>query len=48
MPVYLIYWKGPTIRLRSKFAQSLDAERKAKGQRRLSQAPENMLEPENL
>ena len=48
MPVYLIYKKGPTIRLRSKFAQSLDTERKSKGTGRLTEAPKEMLEPENL
>ena len=38
LPVYVIYWKGPTIREKSKFAQSLDNERKEKGQRRLTEA----------
>ncbi|KAF6814828.1 multidrug transporter [Colletotrichum sojae] len=43
IPVYLIYWKGPVIRERSKFAQSLDADRRAKGGGRVvkaSQEPE--------
>ncbi|TKW54874.1 putative transporter [Colletotrichum tanaceti] len=31
IPVYLIYWKGPVIRERSKFAQSLSEGRRAKG-----------------
>lgn len=34
LPVYVIYWKGPVIRSRSKFAESLDAERKDKERRR--------------
>lgn len=24
IPIYIVYWKGPEIRARSKFAQSLD------------------------
>ncbi|KAF4126103.1 Major Facilitator Superfamily [Geosmithia morbida] len=39
VPVYVIYWKGPEIRIRSKFAESLDAERKDKERRRSSAAP---------
>jgi hypothetical protein len=27
IPIYVFYWKGPQIRAKSKFAQSLDAER---------------------
>lgn len=38
-PVYLIYWKGPQLRAKSNFAQSLDQERREKDQARL-------LEPE--
>ncbi|TEA20731.1 putative efflux pump kojT [Colletotrichum sidae] len=48
IPVYLIYWKGPAIRARSKFAQSLDADRRAKGGRRVVEAPREQLEPSNL
>ncbi|KAK1544122.1 major facilitator superfamily transporter [Colletotrichum paranaense] len=48
IPVYLIYWKGPVIRERSKFAQSLDADRRSKGGRRVIEAPEEQLEPKNL
>ncbi|GKT61906.1 major facilitator superfamily transporter [Colletotrichum tofieldiae] len=48
IPVYLIYWKGPVIRERSKFAQSLHADRRAKGGRRVVEAPEEQLEPKNL
>lgn len=44
IPVYIIYWKGPQIRAASKFAQSLEDERKEKGGRRLSEAPREMLE----
>lgn len=39
IPVYIIYWKGPNIRAASKFAQSLDNDRKETGQKRLSKAP---------
>ncbi|KAK1948774.1 major facilitator superfamily transporter [Colletotrichum sublineola] len=48
IPVYVIYWKGPVIRERSKFAQSLEADRRAKGGRRVVAVPEEQLEPENL
>ncbi|KXH64206.1 major facilitator superfamily transporter [Colletotrichum salicis] len=48
IPVYLIYWKGPVIRERSKFAQSLDADRRSKGGRRVVEAPEEQLELKNL
>ncbi|KAK1988470.1 major facilitator superfamily transporter [Colletotrichum cereale] len=48
IPVYLIYRKGPVIRERSKFAQSLDADRRAKGGRRVVAAPKQQLEPEKL
>ena len=29
IPVYVFYWKGPTIREKSKFAQSLSSEKEA-------------------
>jgi hypothetical protein len=45
IPVYIIYWKGPIIRQRSKFAMSLDAERRAKGADRLTEAKSETLEP---
>ncbi|GKT45751.1 putative transporter [Colletotrichum spaethianum] len=48
IPVYLIYWKGPVIRERSKFAQSLNQDRRAKGGRRVVSAPEDQLEPKDL
>ncbi|GJD00733.1 hypothetical protein ColKHC_09558 [Colletotrichum higginsianum] len=48
IPVYLIYWKGPVIRERSKFAQSLNENRRAKGGRRVVAAPEEQLEPKNI
>ena len=35
-PVYLFYWKGPIIREKSKFAQSLVADRQANNGRRIS------------
>ncbi|KAF8996092.1 MFS general substrate transporter [Hymenopellis radicata] len=31
IPVYIFYWNGPAIRERSKFALTLDSERKARG-----------------
>jgi MFS family permease len=37
-PIYLFYWKGPQIRAKSKFAQSLVAERAANNGRRVSRA----------
>ncbi|KAK2766215.1 hypothetical protein FQN54_007731 [Arachnomyces sp. PD_36] len=36
IPVYIFYWKGPQIRERSKFAQTLEADRKRHGGRRAS------------
>ncbi|GAB7347342.1 hypothetical protein MBLNU459_g4282t1 [Dothideomycetes sp. NU459] len=38
VPIYVFYWKGPQIRERSKFAQTLAADRKANGGRRVSKA----------
>jgi len=37
IPIYIFYWKGPVIRERSKFAQTLAADRKAHEGRRVSQ-----------
>lgn len=34
IPIFVFYWKGPQIRARSKFAQSLATEREAQGPRR--------------
>lgn len=34
IPIYICYWKGPTIRKRSKFAMSLDQDRKERYERR--------------
>jgi hypothetical protein len=34
IPIYNFYWKGPTIRERSKFAQTLEADRALKEGRR--------------
>ena len=31
IPVYIFYWKGPTVRAKSKFAQTLAADGKAAG-----------------
>ena len=33
IPIYIFYWKGAWIREKSKFAQTLAADRKAKGER---------------
>lgn len=38
LPIYVFYWYGPQIRERSKFAQTLAADRKKAGVRRLSKA----------
>lgn len=38
IPIYIFYWKGPQIRDRSKFAQTLAADRKQNGGRRVSKA----------
>ena len=45
IPVYVIYWCGPAIRARSKFAQSLDKERKEKGEKRTIAADEEDIPP---
>ncbi|KAF7968578.1 hypothetical protein HWV62_30065 [Athelia sp. TMB] len=34
-PIYVFYWKGPQIRARSKFAQTLESDRQARGGRRV-------------
>lgn len=39
IPIYVFYWKGPQVRERSKFAQSLAAIRKENKGRRASQLP---------
>ena len=44
IPVYVIYWKGPQIRAASKFAQSLDAERKEKKTGRLVEARRSVVD----
>ncbi|KAI9724383.1 MAG: hypothetical protein M1812_000451 [Candelaria pacifica] len=36
IPIYVFYWKGPEVRKRSKFAQTLASDRKAAGSRRAS------------
>jgi len=40
VPIYVFYWKGPQIRERSRFAQSLAGGRTEHGGRRMSQAPQ--------
>jgi hypothetical protein len=34
LPIYLVYWKGPEIRAKSKFAQSLDQTRHQRDEKR--------------
>lgn len=34
IPIYVVYWKGPQIRAKSKFAQSLDKTREARTEKR--------------
>lgn len=34
IPIFVFYWKGPAIRAKSKFAQSLASDRKAQGDAR--------------
>lgn len=41
MPVYFIYWKGPWLRKKSKFAQHLASDRDARGGRRVSQVSQS-------
>ena len=36
VPIYIFYWKGPIVRERSKFAQTLASDRKKKGGGRVS------------
>ena len=36
IPIYVFYWKGPQIRMRSKFAQELEQGRRATVERRRS------------
>ncbi|KAL8732370.1 MAG: hypothetical protein Q9166_002768 [cf. Caloplaca sp. 2 TL-2023] len=36
IPIFVFYWKGPEVRARSKFAQTLAHEREAQGERRRS------------
>lgn len=36
IPIFVFYWKGPAIRARSRFAQSLASDRKAQEERRRS------------
>ncbi|RMY95493.1 hypothetical protein D0861_00672 [Hortaea werneckii] len=47
IPIYVFYWKGEWFREKSKFAQSLDADRKETRNRRLSSAKPEQLEPGN-
>ncbi|KZP18400.1 hypothetical protein FIBSPDRAFT_1046268 [Athelia psychrophila] len=35
VPIYVFYWKGPAIRARSKFAQTLESDRRARGGKRV-------------
>ena len=35
IPIYIFYWRGPEIRERSQFAQTLASDRKARGEGRI-------------
>lgn len=48
IPVYIFYWKGPQIRKASKFAMSLDQDRRENQGRRVSSAKPEQLQPQNL
>ncbi|PHH81298.1 hypothetical protein CDD83_3618 [Cordyceps sp. RAO-2017] len=48
MPVYFIYWKGPWLRSKSKFAQSLAENRKTKRRGSVAEATKEQLQPRNL
>ena len=41
IPIYVFYWKGPAVRARSKFAQTLEADRQQHGGRRASYIKSN-------
>lgn len=43
VPIYVFYWKGPGIRARSKFAQELDSDRRARSGRRASRVSADEL-----
>lgn len=43
IPVYVFYWKGPQIRLKSKFAQELEIARQKRMARRRSSAATGKL-----
>ncbi|KAJ5182398.1 hypothetical protein N7492_000014 [Penicillium capsulatum] len=43
IPIYVFYWKGPEIRARSKFAQTLEADRLRGASRRASRVSANQL-----
>lgn len=48
IPVYIFYWKGPAIRAKSKFAESLAAENKANKGRRVSRSQSEHLSRPHL
>lgn len=48
IPIYVFYWYGPQIREASKFAQSLETDRKERHGRRITAAKPEQLEPRNL
>jgi hypothetical protein len=41
IPIYIFYWKGPQLRLKSKFAQELEKGRQARMWKRRSTIGEN-------
>lgn len=48
IPIYIFYWKGEWFRKKSKFAQSLQADREETKQKRLSSAKPEQLQPSNF
>ncbi|KJZ76812.1 hypothetical protein HIM_03689 [Hirsutella minnesotensis 3608] len=48
IPVYLIYWKGPWLREKSPFAQSIAADRHEKGRGSIAATMTEPMQPRNL
>lgn len=46
IPIFVFYWKGPAIRARSKFAQTLASDRKTQGEHRRSARASVVATPE--
>lgn len=47
IPIYVVYWKGPEIRAKSKFAQSLDKSREERTEKRRKSSLVGMKEEKN-